>query len=31
VLARLFRAEDELMQRGVLGDDFVGFVARPPA
>lgn len=31
VLARLFRAEDELMRQGVLGDDFVGFVAAPPA
>lgn len=30
-LALLFREEDRLMRQGVLGDDFAGFVARPPA
>lgn len=30
VLSELFREEDRLMRAGVLGDDFVGFVARPP-
>lgn len=30
VLARLFQEEDRLMREGVLGDDFVSFVARPP-
>ncbi|MFO1051105.1 MAG: class I SAM-dependent methyltransferase [Planctomycetota bacterium] len=30
VLARLFEREDALMKQGVLGDDFVAFVARPP-
>ena len=28
-LAQLFQAEDELMQRGELGDDFAMFIAQP--
>lgn len=30
VLSRLFEREDQLIRDGVLGHDFVGFVARPP-